>query len=298
MKIFAVIVTYNAMRRSWIEKCLKSLQASTVPVLPIVVDNGSTDETAAYVTDHHPQAVFLPQHKNLGFGQANNVGIKYSMEHDADYVMLLNQDATLAPDAIEEMLPHCSDDCLLTPLHLNGEGIRLDASFRQCLLASGDTLLDDLLLKHPLSPVYAGPDVSSACVVPAACWFIPVAVIRKIGGFNPLFFHYGEDGNYAQRLHYHHIHTMICPAATMQHDRELHGDMQAFNRHRMRVLLLVDACDINISFFTCMIRWVRTLKNMRFRLFSWISGMCWLVMRSRRIYLARSKEKKIGTTWL
>ena len=74
MIIYAIIVTYNAMRRSWIERCLDSLRGSSVPVTPIVIDNGSTDETRTFVPQRYPEAVWLPQEKNLGFGQANNIG--------------------------------------------------------------------------------------------------------------------------------------------------------------------------------------------------------------------------------
>ena len=49
MKIFAVIVTYNAMRNAWIEKCLRSLEENTQPGTTIVVDNASTDQTCTSV---------------------------------------------------------------------------------------------------------------------------------------------------------------------------------------------------------------------------------------------------------
>ena len=63
MNIFAIIVTYNAMRRNWAERCLQSLQESTVPVTPIVIDNGSTDGTRDYVPSQQPTVVWLPQEK-------------------------------------------------------------------------------------------------------------------------------------------------------------------------------------------------------------------------------------------
>ncbi len=41
MTIFTIIVTYNAMQRGWIDRCLKSLAESTAPTTAIVIDNGS-----------------------------------------------------------------------------------------------------------------------------------------------------------------------------------------------------------------------------------------------------------------
>ena len=101
MKIYTIIVTYNAMQRNWIDRCMESLSKSTIQTIPVLIDNGSTDGTREHIPQHYPDAVWLPQDKNLGFGQANNVGIKYALEHNADYILLLNQDAALSPDAIE-----------------------------------------------------------------------------------------------------------------------------------------------------------------------------------------------------
>ena len=179
MNIFSIIVTWNTMQRGWIDRCLQSLQASTVPITAIVVDNLSTDGTREYLPAHYPDTIWLPQDRNLGFGQANNVGIRYALEHQADYVLLLNQDAALAPDAIEKMLAVSDGESLLSPLHLNGDGTRIDELFRYSLRQSVNLMADDLLIRYQLSPSYESAEIC------AACWFMPVALIRKIGGFNP-----------------------------------------------------------------------------------------------------------------
>ena len=302
MKIYAVIVTYNAMRKSWIEKCLRSLQESTVPIIPIVIDNGSSDETGEFVPSHFPEAIWLPQEKNLGFGQANNVGLRYALEHEADYVLLLNQDATIGSKAIEEMLPHCDDKAIISPIHLNGEGTKLDNGFRYCLRQSCDELLDDFLAKHHLKEVYSVPDSH----VPAACWFLTRKIIETIGGFNPLFFHYGEDENYILRGKYHKVGMRICPSATMCHDRNEHGNINTFNRHLSRRLLLTAATNINFSFCRFLLEMVRILKDNytvllpqhQYRIGSGFMDVVWIITHAWKIRCSRNKEKKAGATWL
>ena len=84
MKIYVIIVTYNAMRNSWIDRCISSLRVSTVPVEIIIVDNDSIDGTREYVPANFPEVIWMPQEKNLGFGQGNNVGIRYALDHRAD----------------------------------------------------------------------------------------------------------------------------------------------------------------------------------------------------------------------
>lgn len=306
MKIYVIIVTYNAMRRNWIDNCLKSLEASTIPVTPIVIDNGSTDETRSFVPQHYPKAIWLPQEKNLGFGQANNVGLRYTLEHNGDYVLLLNQDATLDSEAIEKMIPLIDDHSLLSPIHLNGNASQLDANFKLCLQASDDTLLDDLLITKKTKDTYSGPKHSSGRVIPAACWFIPIAVIRKIGGFNPLFFHYSEDDNYFQRLYYHHINVKICPKATMYHDRGEHGSMKAFNKKRHKRLLLRAVTNVNYSLWSCVKEGVRVLMTCYFSELpkrqyipgSYLIGLFWVICHLPQIISSRKKEKTNGPTWL
>lgn len=306
MNIFAIIVTYNAMRRSWIGHCLRSLEASSVPVTAIVVDNGSTDGTRSFVPHAFPHAVWLPQERNLGFGQANNIGLRYALEHHGDYILLLNQDATLAADAIENMLPLCSPSTLLSPLHLNGDGTGFDASFRSCLKGSDSLLLDDLLVTKHLKASYPGPSRQSKLVIPAACWFFSADVVRLVGGFNPLFFHYAEDENFMSRAHYHHVEMLFSPRATMCHDRETHGSKEVFLRHHTRRLLLLIATDINNSFGRCLMQWAHTLQTCYFSYLpqkqytpgAWIAGMFWLLGHAVSIRKSRKKEKLTGPTWL
>ena len=177
MKIYTIIVTYNAMQRNWITRSIDSLSKSTIETTPVIIDNGSTDGTRNYVPEHYPNAVWMPQDKNLGFGQANNLGMKYALEHQADYILLLNQDATLAPDAIEKMLVVSDGRSLLSPLHLNGDGTRIDEMFRYSLQKSHNLMNDDLLIRHKLERCYESAEIC------AACWLMPIDLIKKIAFF-------------------------------------------------------------------------------------------------------------------
>lgn len=301
IKIYTIIVTYNAMRRDWITRCLESLAKSTVQMTAVVVDNGSTDGTREYVPAQYPQAVWLPQERNLGFGQANNLGIRYALEHDADYVLLLNQDATLAPDAIERMLAASDGKSLLSPLHLNGDGTALDFMFHSTIRTTRQSpLLDDLLLRLPLKPSY---ETGEIC---AACWFMPAALIRKIGGFNPLFFHYSEDNNYFHRMVYHGVNTLVVPSATMCHDRKVWGNAKAFHHQLVYRDLLLEACNINHSFLRCCTGFLRILarcyvydlRRQQYKPGSYTIGLLRCLGKARVIARSRKAEKREGANWL
>ena len=300
MKIFSVIVTYNAMHRDWIDKCLASLSSSTVPISPIVVDNLSTDGTREHVPSKYPDIVWLPQDKNLGFGQANNIGIRYALERDADYVLLLNQDATIAADALQLLLAESDGKSLLTPVHLNGDGSRLDKMFHHIIHKSDNLIADDILLGKELANSYPLEQVA------AACWLLPATVIRAIGGFNPLFFHYGEDDNYSNRLTYHGIPTILVPKAKMMHDREEHGNMKAFNHKKLHRDILCVACNINLTAKQRIAKYLRCLKKCyvqdlpanQYKPFAWAKEILWLMTHNGTIKKSRKKEKATGMTWL
>jgi GT2 family glycosyltransferase len=299
MKIYTIIVTYNAMQRNWIDRCMESLSKSTIQTIPVLIDNGSTDGTREHIPQHYPDAVWLPQDKNLGFGQANNVGIKYALEHNADYILLLNQDAALSPDAIEKMLSASDGESLLSPLHLNGDGSALDYMFRGSI-RDVSKLQDDLLVKHQLEPTY---ETGEIC---AACWFMPVALIRRIGGFNPLFFHYNEDNNYYHRMTYHQVKTILVPHASMFHDRSVVGNIQAFNHKQLRRELLLAACNINISIGGQCYQFIKLLAHcykydLPVRHYvpgRFLMETIWLLCHWPQIRSSRQQEKNKGLNWI
>jgi GT2 family glycosyltransferase len=63
----------------------------------ICVDNGSTDGSAEGVAEQLPSVELLRTGANLGFAGGNNAGIKRALERGADWVLLLNNDATAEP---------------------------------------------------------------------------------------------------------------------------------------------------------------------------------------------------------
>src|SRR5690606_2852196 len=163
MKNFSVtiiVVTYNGM--SWINKCLGSCTNYQV----IVVDNASTDDTVSFIETHYLQVSLLKQTKNLGFGQANNIGIRYALDQGAEHVFLLNQDAYLVEDALEQLLrfqQNHADYGILSPIHLTGNQQKLDANFSNYMLKEKTgQFYSDFVLGNALAPVYEIPFVNAA----------------------------------------------------------------------------------------------------------------------------------------
>lgn len=207
-----IIVTYNAM--PWIQRCLDSCQGYPV----VVVDNASSDDTTSFIENNYPKITLLQQTKNLGFGKANNIGISYALNNGADYVFLLNQDAYLGLGSIQTLVDIAEtniDFGVLSPMHFDGVGEKLDRNFLKYLerYHIHGTLLADYQ-KNTIKSIYPTKFVN------AAAWLLSKEVLLTVGGFDPLFFHYGEDRNFCQRVLYHGFKIGIVPEAVIHHDRE------------------------------------------------------------------------------
>jgi len=157
------------------------------------------------------------QTENLGFGAANNIGISYALEQGAEHLFLLNQDAYLVEDALEQLLrfqQNHADYGILSPIHLTGSQQKLDINFSNYMLKEKTgQFYSDFVLGHLIQDVYEVPFVN------AASWLVSKTCLETIGGFDPLFFHYGEDNNYCQRLVFHGYKIGVIPSAFIIHDR-------------------------------------------------------------------------------
>ncbi len=210
-KVFAIIVTYNGMR--WVDKCFSSLINSRHPVDVIVVDNNSSDNTVATIREKFPQVLIIQNAHNAGFGGANNQAIKIAVEQGADYVLLLNQDAWIERDTVGCLLESFRETKgygILSPLHYNGDGSRLDTAFKGYISKMYDV---DHLINSRTKQVY------NAEFINAAAWMISRKCLEKVGGFGYLFRQYGEDRDYVQRSLFYHEKMGFITTTKIFHDR-------------------------------------------------------------------------------
>ncbi len=98
----AVVVNYRTPEQTWL--AVRSLQTSRVPPREVViVDNASGDGSAENLQRSLDGVRVLEASVNGGFSRGCNLGIRAALAAGAEYVLLLNSDAVLAPDAIEHL---------------------------------------------------------------------------------------------------------------------------------------------------------------------------------------------------
>ncbi len=218
MNVLTIIISYQFMR--WADKCLSSMLASEYPTDLLVIDNGSKDGTVAYIRERFPEVKVMENGCNLGFGKANNIGIHYAIEHGYDAVLLLNQDAWLDADTLGKLLKVAENHPeygVVSPVHLTGKGDGIEKGFS---VYTGQKDMGHL----PQQSIVEVPFIN------AAIWLVSIATLKRTGLFAPLFYHYGEDKDLANRMAYYHYKTGYVPSATGYHDRENREE----NRERIR----------------------------------------------------------------
>ena len=209
MKVLVIIVSYNF--EPWIDRCLGSLAESSYPADVLIIDNASKDCTVSRIRKDYPHLRLIASPTNLGFGRANNIGMQIALKEGYDAVFLMNQDAWIAKDAINILVDSYHNHPeygILSPVHLTASEKTLDPGF------SSYTRIQEI------AQLPRRESIVPLAFVNAAFWMIPTNVLRQVGGFSSLFYHYGEDKDYINRLTFHGFKVGYVPRAFGCHDRE------------------------------------------------------------------------------
>lgn len=102
-KVVSIVLNWNGWRDT--AECLRSLaRLEGVDHEPLVVDNGSTDGSVERLRGEFPGLLVVETGANLGFGGGVNRGIAAAMARGAEFLWLLNNDATVAPDSLAALV--------------------------------------------------------------------------------------------------------------------------------------------------------------------------------------------------
>lgn len=96
----AIVLNWNGREDTL--RCLASLSRIARQDLGIIcVDNGSDDGLVPAVGEEFPDVALIEAGENLGYAGGNNLGLRRALDHGARWIMLVNNDATVAPDVID-----------------------------------------------------------------------------------------------------------------------------------------------------------------------------------------------------
>jgi len=217
IKIITIVITYNA--EPWLEKCFGSLTNTNLANHTILaIDNGSKDKTIEILKIKYPQVVIVETGSNIGFGKANNIGLKTALKENFDFIFLLNQDAWVFENTINSLIDVSKKNSkygIVSPVHLNNSE-KIDAGFAYyCLSDANSDFIYDSFCANPYKEIYETNYIN------AAAWLVTRECLEKNGGFMPIFPHYGEDVNYCERVQSSGLKIGFMPGCVIIHDRNL-----------------------------------------------------------------------------
>ena len=221
-KVIIVLLNYNGAEDTI--GCLQSLQEITYLNYHIViVDNASPDgswekiehylrtecvdhsifnrpeDSAVEYAGKLPLVTFIQSGENGGYGYGNNVGIKYALVNNADYVLLLNNDTVVAPNFLEPLVEMCEADETIgiasgkiyfhnSPNVLWFNGGRFDPYTAKIEHVNFNE--KDIGQNPPIINTFI-----SGCL-----WLIPGNIFEIVGLINEDYFMYVEDLEFSQRI--------------------------------------------------------------------------------------------------
>jgi GT2 family glycosyltransferase len=190
-----VVVNWNGA--SLLPACLDALARQTHPARVVVVDNGSTDASAAVVLAR-AGVEWLPLGRNTGFAGGANAGIRRALLGGGRFVALVNTDAVLAPDWLARL--HAAADGHPEAGALCGTLVFAD---RPHEVNSTGLVMDGLLRARdrdfgvPLATLTRGDGPMPAASFGAV--LLRASALRRVGLLDPAFFAYCEDADWSLR---------------------------------------------------------------------------------------------------
>ncbi len=212
-RIAIIIINWNCFDDT--KECVESLRKMDYPNYEvIIVDNASTDSSPNQIAEQIPNVTFLRLKENLGYGGGNNYGMKYALEHGAEYFWLLNADTVVEPDALTKLVETLEQDsetgCVSSVLYFYSNRTKI----QNC----GAVVDWQNYTKHNINNLNEIKGVD-----PKNFWLwstsvlIRREVIEKIGYFNTKVFVYGDDMEYLIRAGRSGYINRIAPDSKIYH---------------------------------------------------------------------------------
>ncbi len=214
-KIGIIIVNYNGEK--YTNDCIKSvLKSSYQNYLVIVVDNASTDNSVRLLEEFNNKIVIIKNNVNLGFSGANNIGIKYALENECEYVLLLNNDTEIDKNLIKNMVDASikNNNAIISPkIYYYYEPNKIWSA------GGGLNWKKGLSFHYGFNEIDRGQfdvrkeiDFATGC-----CILIHKSVFDKIGFLAEEYFLYFEDTDFCVRAKRAGIKIIYEPSARLWH---------------------------------------------------------------------------------
>lgn len=208
MDVSIIIVNYNT--RGLLRDCIKSIKEKTAEVdyEIIVVDNASSDGSMKMLAEDFPEVRAFSSGGNIGFGRANNIGMK---EAEGKYLFLLNSDTLLVNNAIK-IFYNEAERRVKSGRKIGAIGSILIGADGKTCHSYGKFITPFEEIKETIAKYLRFlKDPENTCptkiqgekkvdYVTGADMLVPRKTFEDIGGFDPDFFMYCEEVDWQKRM--------------------------------------------------------------------------------------------------
>ena len=209
-KIFIIILNYNG--REFIRQCLADVFSLDYPNFEVVVvDNNSQDGSLEEAKKFFSRAHFIKNDENIGFSAGNNVGIRFALEHMADWVLLLNQDTRTENNVLEKLLEAGQNDPrlgIISPIIFKGDTSEI--------WFSGGNIdwwkMRTVHQRELVGNINRDTEFISGCAM-----MVKKEVFAKVGLLDEEFFLYYEDADLSVRAKKAGFGLAVTPETSIKH---------------------------------------------------------------------------------
>jgi GT2 family glycosyltransferase len=194
-----VVLNYNGLDDTL--KCLMSLRELSYPNLTtILVDNGSAVDPMEASLRIMPDLVTVRTGKNLGYAGGNNRGMEVALERGAEFVLVLNNDTTVAPNIVTALVDaFASDD------HLGVVGPVINYMDEPATVMTDGVEFNarphtEFFGRIPVEPSDRAPSLVPVDIVNGCCMMFRASALRKAGLFDESLFIVHEESDLCLRI--------------------------------------------------------------------------------------------------
>jgi GT2 family glycosyltransferase len=207
-RLYVVILNWN--RPTETIACLDSVARSDYPhFATVVVDNGSTDHSIDQIRAAFPDIPLLQAGSNRGYAGGNNIGLRYALEHGAEYLLLLNDDVRVEADTCTRLVAAAAE------AGVAAVGCKVRVYERpEYLWAAGESFpredgypLDDVRFDRPREIRYAV----------GCCILLRREALEQIGLLDAAFFAVHEEHDWCRRAINAGYRILYAPDAVVRH---------------------------------------------------------------------------------
>ena len=238
MDVSIIIVNYKTP--NLLLNCIKSIFSETVAISfeIIVVDNNSNDGSRALINNNYPAVNYIQSNSNLGFGKANNLGIKSANGRN---IFFLNSDTILISNAVKilsdfldgnENVGVCGGNLFDMNKNPTHSYLKVFPGFFSELNQVLFSVYTNFFLKN--SFFNHGEKPIKVSYITGANMMVKRSIINSIGGFDPDFFLYFEETELQFRIYNSGFKIMNLPNSKIIH---LEGASSTFHEKKIQLYL-------------------------------------------------------------